>query len=81
MAVGLAIAELYGGFMTFGPEWLSGNSALATNDPVFLWLYLVFFNILWVIVPAWVLQVAWGELKTAFVKAAGGTSAVSKKLN
>lgn len=80
MAVGLAVAELYGGFMTFGPEWLSGNSALETNDPVFLWLYLVFFNILWVVVPAWVLHAAWSELRNAFVKAAGSADAGSKKL-
>ncbi|KAK2733422.1 hypothetical protein FQN57_002118 [Myotisia sp. PD_48] len=78
-SVFLAVAELYGGFMTFAPEWLSGNTALATEDPVYLWLYLSFFNILWVIIPFGVLFVAWNEIKTAFVKNA--LSGASKKSN
>lgn len=65
--VGLATAELYGGFMTFAPEWLSGSEALATEDPVYLWLYLFFFNTLWVFVPIWVLWEAAKEMKAAFV--------------
>ena len=62
----LATGELYGGFMTFAPEWLSGNSQLATHDPVYLWLYLFFFNVLWVFIPLWVLWQAWAEVKGAF---------------
>ncbi|KAJ5267525.1 hypothetical protein N7478_010333 [Penicillium angulare] len=63
----LATAELYGGFMTFAPEWLTGSSQLATDDMVYLWLYLFFFNTLWVFVPAWVLWEAKKEFKAAFV--------------
>lgn len=63
----LATAELYGGFMTFAPEWLTGSEQLATEDPVYLWLYLFFFNTLWVFVPLWVLWEAAKELKAAFV--------------
>ncbi|KAI1957534.1 hypothetical protein LOZ58_005618 [Ophidiomyces ophidiicola] len=70
VAIGLAVAELYGGFMTFAPEWLSGNTALETSDPVYLWLYLVFFNMLWVFVPIWVLWAGWSEIRGAFVGAA-----------
>lgn len=66
LATALATAELYGGFMTFCPEWLSGNTQLAGDDPVYLWLYLIFFNILWVFFPAWVLWEAWGEITRTF---------------
>lgn len=67
VATALATAELYGGFMTFAPEWLTGSSQLATEDPVYLWLYLFFFNTLWVFIPLWVLWEAGKELKAAFV--------------
>ena len=43
--------ELYGGWMTFAPEWLTGNRNLDTSSPLYLWVYLVFFNGLWVVVP------------------------------
>jgi hypothetical protein len=69
VSIALATAELYGGFMTFAPEWLSGNSALATEDPVYLWLYMFFFNTLWVFLPLWVLSEAAKELRGAFVSA------------
>ncbi|KAJ5727689.1 hypothetical protein N7493_005509 [Penicillium malachiteum] len=62
----LATAELYGGFMTFAPEWLTGSSQLATDNPVYLWFYLFFFNTLWVFVPIWVLVEAKKELQAAF---------------
>ncbi|KAK2839160.1 hypothetical protein FQN49_006416 [Arthroderma sp. PD_2] len=79
--IGLAVGELYGGFMTFGPEWFSGNSALETGDPVYLWLYLVFFNVLWVLVPLWILYVAWGEIRAVFMAAATAGERSTKKLN
>ena len=37
----LATAELYGGFMTFCPEWLTGSPNLVTSNPLYLWVYLV----------------------------------------
>ncbi|OKL63124.1 hypothetical protein UA08_01250 [Talaromyces atroroseus] len=69
IASAVATGELYGGFMTFAPEWLSANSQLDGSNPVFLWLYLVFFNMLWVFIPLWVLAEAYKELKSGFVKA------------
>ena len=75
----VATAELYGGFMTFAPEWLSASSQLDTSNPVFLWLYLVFFNSLWVFVPLWVLTVAYKELKSGFVMAEVLSLSLSKK--
>ncbi|KAL8711454.1 MAG: hypothetical protein Q9220_004112 [cf. Caloplaca sp. 1 TL-2023] len=61
----LATAELYGGFMTFAPELLTGNANLDTGNAMFLWLYLVFFNGLWVVLPIWVLWVAYGQLNVS----------------
>lgn len=71
VAPALATAELYGGWMTFAPEWLTASSQLETNDPVLLWFYLVFFNGLWVVVPLWVLWQAAKEIRAAFVAAEG----------
>ncbi|KAL9106640.1 MAG: hypothetical protein Q9227_008360 [Pyrenula ochraceoflavens] len=66
LATMLSTGELYGGFMTFAPEWLSGSTCLDTSDPVFLWGYLVFANMIWVFVPLWVLWVASSEISRAF---------------
>lgn len=41
--------------MTFCPEWLSGSPNLDTSNFMFLWVYLVFFNTLWVWIPLWVI--------------------------
>ncbi|KAL2760525.1 hypothetical protein ACRALDRAFT_2116950 [Sodiomyces alcalophilus JCM 7366] len=62
----LATAELYGGFMTFCPEWLTGNSNLDGSNFMYLWLYLFFFNGLWVVIPLYVGYVAFGEISRAF---------------
>lgn len=51
----LSTAELYGGWMTFAPEWLTGSRALATSDWLLLWVYLVLMNLVWVVVPAWLM--------------------------
>jgi hypothetical protein len=67
IAPALAVAELYGGWMTFAPEWLTASSQLETRHPVYLWLYLVFFNVLWVFIPIWVLTETAKELRSAFV--------------
>ncbi|KAL6087608.1 hypothetical protein STEG23_035331, partial [Scotinomys teguina] len=40
----LCVCELYGGWMTFFPEWLIGNPNLNTKSWLYLWVYLVFFN-------------------------------------
>lgn len=78
LATALATAELYGGWMTFAPEWLTGSSQLVTHDPVYLWLYLVFFNTLWVLVPLWVLREAATEMRGAFVAAEMGSGRKNK---
>ncbi|KDQ31958.1 hypothetical protein PLEOSDRAFT_1034714, partial [Pleurotus ostreatus PC15] len=47
----LCTAELYGGWMTFCPEWLIGSPNLNTSNPLYLWVYLAFMNLLWVFIP------------------------------
>lgn len=69
VATALATAELYGGFMTFAPEWLTGSAQLETGNAVYLWFYLFFFNTLWVWIPLWVLWEAAKEVRNAFVAA------------
>lgn len=41
--------------MTFCPEWLTGNQFLDTSNWMYAWVYLVFFNTLWVWVPLYAL--------------------------
>lgn len=75
----LATGELYGGFMTFAPEWLSGNPNLDTSNFMYLWVYLVFFNMLWVWFPSWVLYEAYNNISLAFARASGATGIETKK--
>ncbi|KAH6892129.1 Emopamil-binding protein [Thelonectria olida] len=62
----LATCELYGGFMTFCPEWLVGNLNLDTSNFMYLWVYLVFFNTLWVWIPLWVIWYSVRDISNAF---------------
>ncbi|CAK6442881.1 unnamed protein product [Pipistrellus nathusii] len=71
----LCVCELYGGWMTFSPEWLMGSPSLSTNHWLYLWVYLVFFNGLWVLVPGLLLWQSWVELKKVYHK---GTSLEKK---
>lgn len=59
----LSVCELYGGWMTFCPDWLLGSPHLDTSHWMYLWLYLVFFNGLWVVVPLLLLLQSWGSLR------------------
>jgi len=58
----LATMELYGGFMTFVPEWIIGSPNLVTSNWVYKWLYLAFFNGVWVIFPAWTFAEGYSRL-------------------
>ncbi|CAO1612981.1 unnamed protein product [Parajaminaea phylloscopi] len=51
----LSTAELYGGFMTFAPEWLSGNQYLNGSNWMLMWVYLFFMNMVWVVIPLYLL--------------------------
>ena len=67
------------GFMTFAPEWLTGSPNLDTSNFMYLWVYLVFFNMLWVFFPLWVLYQAYGNIGLAFARASGAVG-VDKKV-
>lgn len=54
------------GFMTFAPEWLTGNQWLDSSNFMYLWVYLIFFNTLWVWIPAYAIYVSWNTLTAAF---------------
>lgn len=59
----LATSELYGGFCTFAPEWLTGNVNLDGSNPLFLWVYLWLFNAgLWVAIPLWIIYESYGKI-------------------
>ncbi|ETS80237.1 hypothetical protein PFICI_07766 [Pestalotiopsis fici W106-1] len=62
----VATMELYGGFITFCPEWLVHNNNLDTSNFMYKWVYLVFFNMLWVVIPAWAVWVAVADISDAF---------------
>ena len=50
------------GWMTFAPEWLSGSPNLDTSNFMYKWVYLFFFNTLWVFIPLWVLLEAYNGI-------------------
>ncbi|KAK4062027.1 uncharacterized protein Triagg1_10084 [Trichoderma aggressivum f. europaeum] len=62
----LATCELYGGFMTFCPEWLTGNINLDGSNFMYLWVYLVFFNMLWVFIPLFAVVYSIRDISNAF---------------
>lgn len=51
-----ATGEIYGNWMTFGPEWLTGSPELNPhNSWVHKWVYLFYANILWLVIPLFLL--------------------------
>lgn len=68
-----------GRYMTFAPEWLSGNTNLATSNFMYLWVYLFFFNMLWVVFPLWILYEAHSSINLAFARASGAIGREAKK--
>ncbi|CAK7245254.1 MAG: hypothetical protein STHCBS139747_006828 [Sporothrix thermara] len=62
----VATGEIYGGFMTFCPEWLVLNDNLDCSNFMYKWVYLFFFNTLWVWVPLYAMYVAISEISDAF---------------
>jgi len=65
----LSTGELYGGWMTFCPEWLTGSPNLNTSNPLYLWVYLALMNLIWVFIPLWLMFDSYthiaGALRTA----------------
>lgn len=67
LQVALSVCELYGGWMTFCPDWLIGSPHLDTSSRLHLWVYLVFFNGVWVLVPVLLLVQSWFCLRSLHV--------------
>ncbi|XP_074484780.1 emopamil-binding protein-like [Sebastes fasciatus] len=67
LQVSLCVCELYGGWMTFCPDWLAGSPHLDTSSWLYLWVYLVFFNGVWVLVPVLLLVQSWFSLRRLHV--------------
>uniref|UniRef100_A0A3P9HR55 EBP like n=1 Tax=Oryzias latipes TaxID=8090 RepID=A0A3P9HR55_ORYLA len=77
LQIALSVCELYGGWMTFCPDWLLGSPHLNTSRWIYLWVYLVFFNGLWVLVPVLLLVQSWFCLKSLELR--GDNSEVIRK--
>ncbi|KAI0755023.1 Emopamil-binding protein [Daedaleopsis nitida] len=58
----LSTSEIYGGWMTFCPEWLTGSPNLDTSNFLYLWVYLVFMNVIWVFIPLWLMYDSYGHI-------------------
>jgi hypothetical protein len=52
--------------MTFCPEWLTGNVNLDGSNFMYMWVYLVFFNMLWVFIPLYAMYYAYNDIASAF---------------
>jgi len=75
----LSTAELYGGFMTFCPEWLTGNKNLETSNFLYFWVYLVFMNMLWVVIPLWLMWDSYSFIVGTLRSASGSKLAKKQK--
>lgn len=70
----LAVSFCCSGWMTFAPEWLTGSKNLATDNWLYLWVYLVFFNGLWVVIPLALIYQSWVALASVTRRPSSGTS-------
>ncbi len=52
--------------MTFAPDILEGSPSLATNNWLYLWVYLVFYNGIWVVVPLALMYQSWVHMEATF---------------
>ncbi|KAI6129936.1 Emopamil-binding protein [Pisolithus thermaeus] len=66
----LSVVELYGGWMTFCPEWLIGSPSLNTSNVLFLWVYLAFMNGIWVVIPLWLMVDSYNHIAGSLREAA-----------
>jgi hypothetical protein len=64
--------------MTFVPEWLTGSQNLDTSNFMYLWVYLFFFNTLWVWFPLYAMWVSYVNLRDRL--GGEGITAYSHKL-
>lgn len=62
----MAANDLLIGFMTFAPEWLTGSQNLDTTNWMYTWVYLFFFNTLWIWFPLYAIVWGYKEIQKAF---------------
>uniref|UniRef100_A0A3Q3EHV2 EBP like n=1 Tax=Kryptolebias marmoratus TaxID=37003 RepID=A0A3Q3EHV2_KRYMA len=79
LQIALSVCELYGGWMTFCPDWLLGSPHLDTSNWLHLWIYLLFFNGLWVLVPILLLLQSWFRLRNLHALRSDTTATKKKK--
>jgi len=58
----LCTAEIYGGWMVFVPDMLVGSPNLVTDNPLYLYVYLIFLNGLWFVVPLLLMYQSWYDM-------------------
>lgn len=68
LQLAVCVSELYGGWMTFAPEWFTGSPNLDTSYWVYTYVYLLWMNGVWVYIP---ILLAW-ESGTVLTAAMGG---------
>lgn len=69
------------GFMTFCPEWLTGNINLDGSNFMYMWVYLVFFNMLWVFIPLYAVWYSINDISNAFAVRQGFFRITNKKFD
>uniref|UniRef100_A0A3P9B5E8 EBP like n=1 Tax=Maylandia zebra TaxID=106582 RepID=A0A3P9B5E8_9CICH len=79
LQIALSVCELYGGWMTFCPDWLMGSPHLNTSSLLYLWVYLVLFNGVWVLVPVLLLLQSWFSLRSLHVLRADQSKAAKRQ--
>lgn len=79
LQIALSVCELYGGWMTFCPDWLMGSPNLNTSSLLYLWVYLVLFNGVWVLVPVLLLLQSWFSLRSLHVLRADQSKAAKRQ--
>ncbi|KAI5121409.1 hypothetical protein M0805_003181 [Coniferiporia weirii] len=73
----LSTAELYGGWMTFCPEWLTGSPNLDTSNALYLYVYLIFMNVIWVVIPLWLMYDSYNHIAGSLRVTHKGAAAVA----
>jgi len=53
------VCDLYGDWMCLVPEFLIGSPHLNYANPLYLWVYLIFFYALWIIIPLLLVYQSW----------------------
>ncbi|XP_029369977.1 emopamil-binding protein-like [Echeneis naucrates] len=79
LQIALSVCELYGSWMTFCPDWLVGSPNLNTSSWLYLWVYLVLFNGVWVLVPVLLLVHSWFSLKSLHMLSRAHGLTINKK--